>query len=109
MEILGRGLVKVGHLTPEQARQSPYRHKLSRVLGLGMEPEADRIEEVLETGDRLLLCSDGLYEMVDEDEIQRVLAEERDAEATCTCLVAMANEAGGTDNISVVVVDLFEP
>jgi serine/threonine protein phosphatase PrpC len=62
----------------------------------------------MHAGDRLLLCSDGLTEMVTDEVIATILAAESDPEAACTKLVAQANEAGGRDNITVVIVR-FDP
>jgi len=89
-------------LTLQQARLSPYRHVITRALGIDEEAEADFFAHALKQGDRFLLCSDGLTEMVDDAEIGKILAGSPPQEAAQK-LVAAANEQGGVDNITVVV------
>ncbi len=91
-------------LTPEQAATHRLRHVITNALGGeadGVRVEVHRLR--LAPGDVVLLCSDGLTGMVDEDEIARVLREETDPETACRRLVARANEQGGRDNITAVV------
>jgi serine/threonine protein phosphatase PrpC len=88
------------------ADDSPWHHMLWNALGGGddattVEPEVRRCK--LKQGDVVLLCSDGLTKHVSDDEIVQVLKEELDATSVCERLVAMANAAGGTDNITVAV------
>lgn len=97
-------LVRRGALSPAEAARHPRRNVVTNVLG-GHEPGV-RVELhtlALEPGDVLLLCSDGLTEMVREDRIAAVLGDERDPRAACERLVAAANAAGGKDNITAVV------
>jgi protein phosphatase len=91
-----------GAITPDEARVHPRRNIITRAIGTHpkVEPFSTAVE--LEEGDTLLLCSDGLYSMVDDDEIERVIADQPPQEATET-LVNKANENGGHDNITVVV------
>ncbi len=95
--------VDAGHLLPEEARRHPFANVLSRVLGL---PDLDAVEvgsiQVRE-GDVLLLCSDGLTTMVDEDAIVEILEAEPSLEAAANQLVDAANAHGGVDNITVIV------
>lgn len=93
--------VRAGALTVEQARISPYRHVITRALGIDEEVEADFTAVSLKKDDRFLLCTDGLTEMVSDVEISRVFAasEPRDAVQK---LIAAANNAGGVDNITAV-------
>ena len=97
-------LVYLGHLTAEEARHSPYRHQLSQALGLNMDLDIHSGEEMLHPEDRLLLCSDGLHGMVGGEEITRLLGDAASPEEAAERLVVAANAAGGTDNISAVVV-----
>jgi protein phosphatase len=97
-------LVRRGSLGPEEAARHPYRHIITNCVG-GTEPgvhvEAHKLD--LAAGDVILLCSDGLTEMVKDEAIAEVLRAEADPRAACERLVALANEAGGKDNITVVV------
>jgi protein phosphatase len=97
-------MVRHGVLRPAAAEHHPYRHVITNCVG-GTERclrvETTRIE--LEPDDVLLLCSDGLTEMVPDERIRAVLREETDLEEACARLVAEANEAGGKDNITVVL------
>jgi serine/threonine protein phosphatase PrpC len=102
-------LVSRGVLRPEQAAQHRLRHVITNVVG-GSEALIDVEAHALEVhaGDRLLLCSDGLTEMVSKEAIAATLRAEPDPEAACTKLLAQANEAGGLDNITVLIVR-FDP
>jgi protein phosphatase len=97
-------LVRRGALDPEDAARHPYRHVITNCVG-GTEPgvsvEARKLD--LGAGDVLLLCSDGLSEMVDDEIIRGVLAGQADPRAACEDLVNRANAAGGKDNITVIV------
>ena len=93
----------MGRLNPAEARRHPYANVLSRVLGL---PELDGVEAgsiQLEPGDVLLLCTDGLTTMLDEDAITDVLAGVEGLEACAAALVDEANARGGNDNVTVVL------
>lgn len=96
-EMIRRGVVK-----PEEAASHRWRHVITSSVG-GESPSVriDVHKLHLEVGDALLLCSDGLTEMLTADEIAAVLAEIDDPPACCRRLVALANEAGGRDNITV--------
>ena len=97
-------LVNLGHLTAEEARHSPYRHQLNQALGLSMDLEICSGEKRLHSGDRLLFCSDGLYEMVGGEELARLLGDAASPGEAGERLVGAANYEGGRDNISVVAV-----
>ncbi|MBT7915325.1 serine/threonine-protein phosphatase, partial [Candidatus Bathyarchaeota archaeon] len=97
-------LVNLGHLTAEEARYSPYRHQLNQALGLSMDLEICSGEKRLHSGDRLLFCSDGLYEMVGGEELARLLGDAASPGEAGERLVGAANYEGGRDNISVVAV-----
>lgn len=101
---LVEAMVRRGMLSPEEAATHHWRHVVTNVVG-GDSPEVqiDLHKVQLDADDRLLLCSDGLTGMVAEDTITAVLREEADPETTCRKLVALANEAGGRDNITVIV------
>lgn len=95
-----------GEMTEAEAAVHPQRHILTRALGVSSEVETDMWELHLRSGDRVLLCSDGLSNEVGMDEMTDVLVAVRDPEAAAHRLVEVANEHGGSDNITVVVVDV---
>jgi protein phosphatase len=99
-------LVRAGELTEEEAERDPRRSMITRALGL--EPGVDiDVESVdLVAGDRLVFCSDGLTTMLHEDEIATMVGAEPDPDTLALRLVDAANEAGGADNITVIVVDI---
>lgn len=98
-------LVESGDLTPEEAKVHPSRHQLTAYVGMRGKAETFVTMLLPEAGDRLLLCTDGLTGMVPEKEIAGVLKEEKDIAAASERLVRMANEAGGYDNITVVLAE----
>ena len=103
-------LLKQGRIGPEEARDHPHRHILYRCLGLQPKLEVDLYPSMLlEPGDVLLLCSDGLWDMVYPDErLAGYLASEAGPLAICRRLVDAANEAGGEDNITVLLARVEE-
>lgn len=100
-------LMEMGQLTEEEAAVHPQRNVLYRAIGQGATLEVDVFTYALEPGDRLLLCSDGLWGAVDEAEIWRLIQEATTPQQACVQLVAAANAAGGNDNISVVLVETW--
>lgn len=96
--------VDAGYLTPEQARVHPERSMLTRVIGSDPEVAVDTPPPLpLRDGDRVLLCSDGLTEPVDDDAVGALLRRHGDPEEACRALVAAALDGGGPDNVTVVV------
>ena len=102
--------VKKGHITMEQARHHPQRHVISRALGIFDTPEADITTLGIQDEDLYLLCSDGLSDMLLDDEIlSLVQAHERHAlNDIGEALIHLANGRGGKDNITVVLVAFSE-
>ncbi len=98
-------LIERGEIQPEEARTHPWRSYITRALGLDPRIHADLYELAADAGDRLMLCSDGLYSMVDDAEICRILAHTADPQDAADALTEAALAAGGNDNISVIVVD----
>ena len=98
--------VRIGILTPQQADTSAWQSVLIRALGPEAEVELDVGEHHLQPGDVVLLCSDGLTRMVRDAEIARVLAEMSSAQAAAERLVKLANQSGGDDNVTVVVMHI---
>ena len=102
---LAQELVRQGVMTEEEALYSAPSNVLTRALGVKAKVTEDIIYHSVESGDLFLLCSDGLYNMVDEDDMVRILVRgDLDLQETAQKLVEAANEAGGTDNITVVLV-----
>ncbi len=97
-------LVNLGAIRPEQARGHMWRNLVTNVLGAHREQlRVDVSRARLEPGDVVLLCTDGLTEMLEDARIAAILAAEAEPEAACRRLVAEANEAGGKDNVTAVV------
>jgi PPM family protein phosphatase len=99
--------VALGRISAHEASTHPQRHMLTRTLGLTRFIDVDVTEIDLVAGDRILLCSDGLTEMVDDGLILETLESPTPDEAAWA-LVERANSAGGVDNISVIVIDALE-
>ncbi|MDQ3972837.1 MAG: Stp1/IreP family PP2C-type Ser/Thr phosphatase [Actinomycetota bacterium] len=96
--------VQAGYLTREQAARHPERHSLTRVVGLEPDIPVDTPDPVaLRPGDRVLLCSDGLTEVVGDDDIAELLAGADDPRAACEALIEATLERGAPDNVTVVV------
>lgn len=98
--------LKIGDITPDEARVHPYRHVLSNCLGREDLNQISVQPLDLEQGDRLLLCSDGLTEELVDDKIASYLQGTPSLEIAAESLVAAANEEGGHDNITVVLVSV---
>jgi protein phosphatase len=103
-------LLKQGRITAEEAHEHPHRHVLYRCLGLKPGIEIDIYPSlVLRAGDALLLCSDGLWDMVyPRDRLVAILSSDAGPLAICRRLVDAANESGGEDNITVLLVQVEE-
>lgn len=101
-------MVERGRLTDEQARLHPRSSMLTRALGIEQEVDVSLYEGEALPGDRFLLATDGLTGMVSETALRELLAGDGAAETVVARLVDAANEAGGTDNITVVVVDVTD-
>lgn len=99
-------MIEAGELTEDEARLHPQRSVITRALGSDIDTEPDLYELNVSAGDRLLLCSDGLSSMVDDDEICKTLQRTRDPQRCASTLVNQAIAAGGHDNVTVIVVDI---
>ncbi|GCE23289.1 PP2C family protein-serine/threonine phosphatase [Dictyobacter kobayashii] len=99
-------LVAFGQITPDEIYTHPDRSKIYRSLGQGDELHVDSFAIDLQPHDRLLLCSDGLWEMVRDPAIERVVRANDNPSVLCDRLVQMALRGGGCDNISVVVAEV---
>jgi serine/threonine protein phosphatase PrpC len=96
-------LVRQGKLTEEQAAEHPQRSIITRALGIELDVEVDTWTYPARAGDIVLLCSDGLTSMIDEDRIAEILSSEPSLDRASERLISAANEAGGRDNITVVL------
>jgi serine/threonine protein phosphatase PrpC len=96
--------VRAGTMTASAARQHPWRNVVTRALAGGEDPEVDVFEVTPAPGDRFLLCSDGLFGVVGDDLIAEILArEDISLQEICRVLVEAANDRGGPDNITTLV------
>ena len=99
-------MIEAGQLTPEEARTHPQRSVITRALGSDAHLHPDIYEINVETGDRLLICSDGLSGMVCDNDIESTLARVRDPQRCASQLVNEAIANGGHDNVTVIVADV---
>lgn len=97
-------LVEAGELTEEEAEKSERRNIILQALGPDARVKVDLTHQEVRRGDMLVLCSDGLSGQVKREEIAEVVTRQRDLTAACDRLIALANERGGPDNITVVIV-----
>ena len=95
-------LIDIGLLTPEKARNHPERNIITRCVGMGETLEVDAAAIEARADDFFVLCSDGLYNHVNDDEILRLVIE-KEPQGACQALVDLANSRGGEDNITVAV------
>ena len=101
-------MVSEGEISKEEAETHPQRSVLTRALGVDTVVDVDDDSLQVRPGDRLLLCTDGLTSMVSEDEIEDVLRTVPDPQEAAQRLVRVANEAGGVDNTTVVILDFSD-
>jgi protein phosphatase len=101
--------VRMGVLSAERARTHPDRSTLTRSVGRELIVSRDRLSQALSQGDVLLACSDGLYNVLADEELARLAVEAPDAAAACRALVEAANARGTGDNLSAAVVRVAGP
>ncbi len=99
-------LVRAGEITREEARYHPQRHLLTRALGIGPNIRPGLFDLDCRPGDRLLISSDGLFASAEDDEITAAAVADAEPEAAARRLVQVANDAGGSDNTTVIVIDI---
>lgn len=100
-------MVRRGEISREEARNHPDKNIITRAVGTGSSVRIDFFDVELEEETRILMCSDGLSNMVSDDTIQEILCSSDDIEKSAESLVALANENGGRDNISVIIIEPF--
>ena len=98
-------MVRMGEISRDDARNHPDKNIITRALGAGRAVDVDFFDIRLTPGDILLLCSDGLSNMVPDEDIRQVIRTSETLEETGRRLVSMANDNGGRDNIAVVLVE----
>ena len=98
-------LIRSGEITAEQALTHPHRHILTRAFGVEYNTQLDMETIQLNEGDRLLMCSDGLYMYVTDEEIRRLLVRRPSVKKVCDRLLEKAMKGGGADNITVLCVE----
>jgi protein phosphatase len=98
-------LIELGELSPQEAAVHPQRHVVYRAVGQGDGLDVDTYHQPLPPGSRLLLCSDGLSGVVSEDEMGRIIASAATPQEACQHLLQAANDAGGPDNITGVLIE----
>ena len=99
-------LVKRGEISAEQARQHPQKNIITRTLGISPDADIDTNLYQIQPGDQLLLCSDGLTNMVTDQQLATVLATTQTSTQKCETLIKLANAAGGKDNITALLMAL---
>lgn len=102
-------LVRNGEITEAEAEVHPFRNMLTRAIGIEDEVEVDRWDVDIRSGDRYLLCSDGLFNELTDSQIAAASARLSDSGEAARELIRLANDRGGRDNITVVIVDIDPP
>lgn len=100
-------MVRMGEMRPEEARVHPDKNIITRAVGAARDIEVDFFEVDLKPKDRVLLCSDGLTNMLEDEEIRKIICKQEDIAKGVRQLIQAANENGGRDNISVIIIDPF--
>ncbi len=99
-------MVKNGNITESEARIHPQKNIITRALGIEEEVRADYFEISVETSDIVLMCTDGLTNMIEDDDIEYIVKHSSSIQKAVNSLVAKANENGGYDNITVVLAEI---
>jgi protein phosphatase len=98
-------MVRLGEISREEARNHPEKNIITRAIGVSDTVEPDYFDTYLESGECLLLCSDGLSNMIEDTQIKGILDRKRDVRSAVKELIDTANRNGGRDNIAVVLVE----
>ena len=100
-------MVRSGKLARRDARNHPDKNKITRAVGVFPKVEVDFFEAKIERGDTILLCTDGLTNMVEDEEIKHIILGQRDIVEKTATLIETANKNGGTDNITALLIEPF--
>lgn len=103
---LVQALVDAGEVEPQNAREHPSRSVITRHVGMPPPAHPDVNPVDLQPGDRVMLCSDGLHGVVDDASLAQILGSQPSPHDACAALVAAANNGGGPDNITTIVIDV---
>ncbi len=101
---LVEAMVKTGELNRNEARIHPNKNIITRAIGANETVEPDFFEVNLEEGDTVLMCSDGLTNMLEDETIERIIRENENPEEAAETLVKFANKNGGKDNIAIIII-----
>ena len=99
-------MIRIGELQRKDAKNYPDRNVITRAIGVRVPVRVDFFDVKLEHGDKILLCSDGLTNMVEDEEILEIVRKSSSIEEAAGTLVDTANKNGGKDNISVVLAEI---
>lgn len=100
-------MVRLGEMNEEQAKAHPDKNIITRAVGAAATVDVDFFEVELKDGDFVLLCSDGLTNMVDNEDIYRIISGKEDVEKAVRTLIETANQNGGKDNITAILIKLL--
>lgn len=100
-------MVRMGEMDKADAKAHPDKNIITRAIGVVPEVSVDFFETELEPGDLILMCSDGLTNMIEDEDIKRIVLGQRDIVEQAEQLIEVANENGGRDNITVVLIEPF--
>lgn len=100
-------MVRMGEMNKEDAKTHPDKNIITRAVGVQEDVSVDLFETNLRENDIILMCSDGLTNMIDDEDIRRIVLEQRDIAEQAEALINTANQNGGKDNITVVLVEPF--
>ena len=98
-----QALIDEGEITEEQAREHPRKNEITRAVGIMPSIEVDTMKLTLDSDESLLLCCDGVIAHLSDDDIHKIIRGSSDPQTACQEIVDMANERGGSDNISLII------
>jgi protein phosphatase len=98
-----QALIDEGEITEEQAREHPRKNEITRAVGIMSSIEVDTMKLTLDSDESLLLCCDGVIAHLSDDDIHKIIRDSPDPQTACQEIVDMANERGGSDNISLII------
>ena len=98
-----QALIDEGDITEEQAREHPRKNEITRAVGIMPSIEVDTMKLTLDSDESLLLCCDGVIAHLSDDDIHKIIRDSPDPQTACQEIVDLANERGGSDNISLII------
>ena len=98
-----QSLVDRGEITEVESREHPQKNVITKAIGIGTSIEADTMRLTLDSDESLLLCCDGVIAHLPDDDIHKIIRDSPDPQTACQEIVDMANERGGSDNISLII------